>query len=152
MTIESRAKVVFSDKPYTVPIEMRPLWRICLIILVINVISGPKKYLDITKVNILVWMLIRKSKWDEYEDFLTDRSVDLPLVSVDTATYKAVEFALAKEFTHLDSGRICLTEKSDMLISLMRDNGIMDDEFCFLSRNGKHLTVKKVKQLTGGSI
>jgi hypothetical protein len=150
MANDSSAKAVFSDKPFPVPIEMRPLWRICLIIVAVAIVSGSKRYLDISKVNILVWMLIRKSKWEEYEDFLTSRSVDLPLISVDTATYKAVEFALAKDFAILDSGRICLTNKSDVLISLLKNNQIMDDEFDFLSRNGKYLTEKKVKALTGG--
>lgn len=150
MASDSSVKAVFSDKPFPVPIEMRPLWRICLIIVAVAVVSGSKRYLDISKVNILIWMLIRKSKWEEYEDFLTSRSVDLPLVSVDTATYKAVEFALAKEFATLDSGRIFLTDKSDVLILLLKNNQIMDDEFDFLSRNGKYLTEKKVKALTGG--
>ena len=149
MVSEAGKRVVFSDKPYAVPIEMRPLWRICLILLAIDVVSGSKRYLDITKVNILVWMLIRKSKWEEYENFLSGRSLDLPLVSVDTATYKAVEFALAKNLATLDSGRIHLTGESDALISLMRENEIMDEEFNFLSRNGKYLTEKKVKALTG---
>lgn len=86
-------KPVISDKPYPVPIEMRPLWRICLIVVSIAVVSGEKSYLDIKKVNILVWMLIRRTRWDEYERFLVGQSNDIPLVSVDTATYKAVEFA-----------------------------------------------------------
>lgn len=91
-------KPVISDKPYSVPIEMRPLWRICLILVSIASLSGDKRYLSVKKVNMLVWMLIRKNRWQEYEDYLCGRSLDLPLVSADAATYKTVEFALAKDF------------------------------------------------------
>ncbi|MDT8399514.1 MAG: hypothetical protein RQ899_12935 [Pseudomonadales bacterium] len=145
-------KVVISDRPFPVPIEMRPLWRICLILLSIFTVSQEKEYLDIKKINILVWMLIRKSKWGEYEDFLSGRSVDLPLVSVDTASYKAVEFAIAKEFVELKAGRLYLAEKGKTLIALLRGNEIMADEHGFLSKNGRHLTEQKVKSLTGGLI
>ncbi len=145
-----KVKPVISDKSYPIPIEMRPLWRICLIVVSIAVVSGEKRYLDIKKANILVWMLIRRARWDEYERFLVGQSKDIPLVSVDTATYKAVEYSLAKEFVTLESGRLHMTPKSDELFSLLRANEIMQDEVSFLSANGKKLTDKKVKELTGG--
>ena len=98
----------------------------------------------------MVWMLIRKKRWFEYESFLVGRSKDIPLVSVDTSTYRAVEFAIAKEFVKLDSGRLYLTDGSDELISVLSTNQIMSDEIEFLSINGKKLTDQKVKELTGG--
>lgn len=150
MTETANVKAVISEKPYPVPIEMRPLWRICLIVLAIAIVSKEKRYLDIKKVNILVWMLIRKKRWFEYESFLVGRSKDIPLVSVDTSTYRAVEFAIAKEFVKLDSGRLYLTDGSDELISVLSTNQIMSDEIEFLSINGKKLTDQKVKELTGG--
>ena len=150
MTESANVRATISDKPYPVPIEMRPLWRICLIVIAIAVVSGEKRYLDVKKINILVWMLIRKTRWNKYESFLIGRSKDIPLVSVDTATYKAVEFAIAKEFITLDSGRLYLTKNSDDLFSLLKENQIMGDEIEFLSMNGKKLTDKKVKELTGG--
>ena len=150
MAEKVKRRAIISDKPYPVPIEMRPLWRISLIIISIAVVSGEKRYLDLKKINILVWMLIRKTRWSEYEDFLTGQSNYIPLVSVDTATYKAVEFAIAKEFVTLDSGRLYMTNNSDDLYSLLIKNEIMGDEIEFLSKNGKKLTDRKVKELTGG--
>lgn len=150
MSNSAKTRTVISDKPYAVPIEMRPLWRICLIVISIAVVSGEKKYLAIRKVNILVWMLIRKARWDEYERFLLGQTPDIPLVSGDTATYKAVEFSLAKEFVTLGSGRLYITEKSEELFSLLTNNAIMADEIEFLTTNGKKLTDRRVKELTGG--
>jgi len=150
MTESVKIRTVISDKPYPIPIEMRPLWRICLIVIAVAVVSGDKKYLDIKKINILVWMLIRKKRWDEYENFLAGRSKDIPLVSVDTATYRAVEFAIAKEFVKLDSGRLHMRDSSEELFSILNKNQIMIDEIEFLSVNGRKLTDQKVKELTGG--
>lgn len=97
-------KIIVSDKRYPLPIEMRPLWRMCLILVSIIVVSGEKKYLDNKKLNILVWMLIRRGKWGEYEDYLLDRNDKIPLVSIDAATYKALELLLSKDCVALDDG------------------------------------------------
>jgi len=150
MSADGKKRAFISDKPYPVAIEMRPLWRICLIIISIAVVSGNKKYLDLKKVNILVWMLIRRSRWNEYEDFLLGRAFDIPLVSVDTATYKAVEFSIAKGFLSLEGGRLHITESGEDLYSILTDNEIMHEEIGYLEQVGKKLSESKVKSLTGG--
>lgn len=152
MTAERRIKPIISDKPYPISIEMRPLWRICLIIISIFVVSGDKKYLNVKKINILVWMLIRQNRWEEYENYLLGRTLDIPLVSVDTATYKAVEFSMAKDFVRLENGRLYITESGDELFSLLVENNIMGKEIGFLEKLGKKLSDNKVKGLTGGFI
>lgn len=151
MNTEQNVKVVVSDKPHSVLIEMRPLWRICLILICISVVSGEKKYLNSKKINILVWMLIRKNKWLEYEEYLLGRlDGNIPLVSVDTATFKAVEFSIAKGFLTLENDRIFVTKNGEELFSLLIENDIMADEIDFLKRLGKKLTDSKVNGLTGG--
>lgn len=149
MNIERKIKPIISSKSYPIPIEMRPLWRICLIIISIIIVSGNKKYLDQKKVNILVLMLIRKNKWEEYENYLLGRSHDIPLVSVDTATYKAVEFSIAKNFIRLEEGRLYITTHGEELFSVLLENDIMKEEITFLEQIGKKLTDNKVKGLTG---
>ncbi len=150
MNKNTKVKTIISDKSYPLPIEMRPLWRICLIVISSAVVSSDKRYLVVKKVNILVWMLIRRARWNEYESFLHGHSKDIPLVSVDTAMYKAVEFAIAKEFVTLEAGRIHMTKNADDLYSLLMENGIMEAEIAYLTKNGKKLTDRKVKVLTGG--
>jgi hypothetical protein len=149
MNPEVKLRGVINLRPYPVPIEMRPLWRICLILNSISVVSGDKRYLDAKKLNILVWMLIRKARWSEYEDFLCGNSSVLPLVSVDTATYKAVEFSIAKGFIKLGDGRFHITEEGVRLRTLLMDNEIMSGEVVFLREVGRKLTNEKVKKLTG---
>lgn len=150
MTMEKTIKPKISNKSYPISIEMRPLWRICLIIISIVVVSGDKKYLDQKKVNILVWMLIRKNRWEEYENYLLGRNDNIPLVSVDTATYKAVEFAIAKNFIKLEDGRLHITTSGEELFLVLVENNIMDEERNFLEQVGKKLSDNKINGLTGG--
>ncbi|MCG7870249.1 MAG: hypothetical protein JAY74_28260 [Candidatus Thiodiazotropha taylori] len=152
MNNHSKAKPVVSDKPYAIPIEMRPLWRISLLVASVATLGGEKRYLSVKKANMLVWMLIRQKRWDEYEDYLYGRSNDLPLVSTDTATYKAVEFALAKGLINLDSGRLHVTDSGMELYHLLIENDIMSNEMSFLENVGKKLTDKKVRAITEGLI
>ncbi|MCP4976794.1 MAG: hypothetical protein GY931_11585 [Maribacter sp.] len=150
MTNNASIKPIISNKPYSVPIEMRPLWRICLILVSIATLSGDKRYLSVKKVNMLVWMLIRQHRWDEYENYLYERTRDIPLVSADTATYKAVEFALAKGFNRLEDSRLHITDAGLEIHQLLLDNDIMSEEIWFLTNIGKKLSDKKIKGITEG--
>lgn len=151
MNTEREVVPVFSDKPYSVSIEMRPLWRICLILICVFVVSDGKKYLNSKKLNILVWMLIRKKRWHEYESYLLNHSSDIPLVSVDTATFKAIEFSVAKGFLLLEGDRVYITENGEKLYYLLVNNNLMENEILFLEKFGKKLSDNKVKGLTGGN-
>ena len=150
MEVQAGLKAVISNKAYPIPIELRPLWRIALIVISIGIVSGNKKYLDSKKLNILVWMLIRKSRWNEYESYLLGKTLDIPLVSVDTATYKALELSVAKEFIRIEEGKIHVIEKGEVFFTLLVNNDIMLEERDFLAEYGKKLTDQKVKSLTGG--
>lgn len=46
MEVQAGLKAVISNKAYPIPIELRPLWRIALIVISIGIVSGNKKYLD----------------------------------------------------------------------------------------------------------
>jgi hypothetical protein len=148
MSIEQKINVIIDNKPYPIPIEMRPLWRVCLILICIAVVSGDKRYLSSKKINILVWMLIRKNKWPDYGDYLTDRVIDSPMISVDTATFRGIEFAKAKGFLYFDSEKIYITDSGYDLYLILLENDIMRDEIHFLEEYGNKVTDRKIKNLT----
>lgn len=150
MNKELNVKPIVSDKPYPISIEMRPLWRICLILISVCIVSGDKKYLNSKKLNILVWMLIRKNRWQEYEEYLLGRTEEVPLVSIDTATFKAMELSIAKGFLSLKGDRVFINESGEELFSTLVENSIMEEERSFLTLLGKKLSDSKVKGLTGG--
>jgi len=152
MNNNDKVKIVVSGKSYSVPIETRPIWRVSLIVSTIINVSGVKKYLDVQKVNIWIWMLIRYENWDSYKSFLSNNSSEIPLVSVDTANFRAIEFGIAKGFFRLENGRLYITMVGEGLFKLLEENKIMIDERCFLDDFKSKLTASKVKQLTGGGL
>lgn len=152
MNSDREVTPIISDKPYPIPIEMRPLWRISLIVICIIRVSSDKKYLDSKKLNILIWMLIRKNRWPEYEKYLKDQTLDIPLISVDTATFKAIEMCAAKGYVTLSEGRVHLTDIGEDFYKLIIKSEVMLDELDFLDNFGKKLTDVKAKRLTGGLI
>lgn len=149
MEAKSAIKTKISRRAFPIAIEMRPLWRISLIVIAIKIVGGDKLCLDTKKLNILVWMLIRSVNWDDYEEYLQGRALDIPFVSVDTATYKAVEFASAKKFVYMEEGRLYITEQGSQLFDLLVETQVMEAERAFLLKNGKKLTDTKVKEITG---
>lgn len=149
MISENAVKGIINARPYPIPIELRPVWRIALIVLSIHIVSGDKKYIGAKKLNILIWMVIRKSLWHEYERYLIEEKGPIPLVSVDTATYRAVEMSIAKELIKLGDGRVYLTDTGVELSKTLTENHIMGEEAEFLNNVGKKLTEVKVRLLTG---
>ncbi|MDR7088592.1 hypothetical protein [Cellvibrio fibrivorans] len=147
--MENKIRVINEKKPYSVPIEMRPLWRICLIVVCVLCVSQDKKYLNLKKVNILVWILIRKKMWSEYEDYLLGRSSKVPLISVDTATYKAIEISIAKGILNLERDRLYVASAGDNLFKTIMENEIMAEEISFLNSVGSKLSESKIKEMTG---
>jgi len=143
-----RAKT--SSKPYAIPIEMRPLWRICLVVISIAIVQNKEKKLDINKVNILIWMLIRKKSWEEYSKFLLKETTQPPFISIDTMTYKAIEFSVAKEFIGIEGQKIFLTNNGWELFYLLEEHELFVLEREFLASYGKKITVNMVKKITGG--
>lgn len=139
------------SQPYSIPIELRPLWRMSLIVCAIVVVSGEKRYLDTKKVNVLVWMLIRRSLWDQYRAYLLNETNRIPLVSVDTATYKAIEFLMATELVNIEGDRILVTDAGFALYHAIEKADVMLEERNFLNAIGRKLTEDKVRRLTGGA-
>lgn len=142
-------KVKIDSKGYAVPIEMRPIWRISMIVLVVALLEKNTSSIDLRKLNVLIWMLIRKNRWEEYRNYLLGRSNDLPFISVDTSTYKALEFAMVKEFVVIENSKIVMLDKGIKLFNLLIENDILSDELTFVSEIGKKLTQKKLDELSG---
>ncbi|MGQ4877222.1 hypothetical protein ACOJCM_01445 [Billgrantia sp. LNSP4103-1] len=76
MKAKSAIKTKISRRSFPIAIEMRPLWRISLIVIAIKIVGGDKLYLDTKKLNILVWMLITSVNWDDYEEYLQGRALE----------------------------------------------------------------------------
>lgn len=146
---ETSIKLQVTGKNYPIPIEMRPIWRVSILLVILAEVGKSKGYLDLTKLNVLIWMVIRRKNWEKYADFLTDQNHKVPLVSVDTATYKAIEIAVSRKMIKIEGKKIYLIETGRHFYSVIKQHSILTDEIDFLNEYGRKLTLKKVNLLTG---
>jgi len=141
-------KAAPTNKSLPVLIEMRPAWRISLMLLVIDVVGEDKGYIDYKKLVVLIWMVIRTKHWPEYQKFLSGGE-EIPFISVDTATQKALELAANKSFVKAEDSRVYLLEEGKKIVELILENQLLASESAFLKEYGKKLTSKKVDQIMG---
>lgn len=151
LSMNNKVKISFRNKPYPLAIEMRPLWRISLIVIISNIMNLKKKPLDIKKLNILLWMTIKHQNRSLFEKFLIDNNAPIPFISSDQANYVAIELAFSKNLLMFDkkNENLLITEKSIQLFQLIEANDLFENEIEFMSNFGFHITKKLVDKIIG---
>ena len=125
-------RVVFSDVGFPVPVEQRPLWRLTIICCCISVLGNPNTGLNLNKVRVACWMLIRKHLWKEYQEFMLFERGNKPRFAIDSATDKAIELGLEKGYFDINNGRLILSEVGISLLIIVEANSLFLEEKEFL--------------------
>ncbi|POA29119.1 MULTISPECIES: hypothetical protein [unclassified Pseudomonas] len=144
---ESTSTLKISEQGYPLPIEMRPLWRISLIIISLNNLKDKNSQVTINKIKVAVWMLIRKQQWAFYVERLTNK--DTFDISIDRSDEKAIELCLAKNLILIEDSRLSLTELGISLNSLISEENILTSEVDFLQSISSSLTNTAVSKILG---
>lgn len=148
--MNKKIKVSFRNKPYPLAIEMRPLWRMCLVIIIVKNMQLKNRSIDLKKLNILLWMTIKHQNRYIFERFLVEKNSPIPFISSDQANYVAIELAFNKNLIQLNhEERIYLTDKSEHLYNLIFENNLFKDEIDFMNNFGYKLTQKNIDKIIG---
>src|SRR5690606_10527919 len=142
-------KVAINNKPYPVPVEMRPLWRIGLVVLIVKRMNIIKKSLDLKKLNVILWMLIRNHSWENFKIFLKNNDQAPPFVTSDQANYIAIELAFNKDLIKFNEDKISTTKNGDIFFKNIVENSIFTSELQFINDNSSYLTNVKIEQIMG---
>ena len=142
-------KLKFNNKPYPVPVEMRPLWRISLIIIIVKTMLLKNKPIDLKKLNIMLWMLIRNQDWGEFKIFLNERNHPAPFISSDQANYIAIELTFKKNLIKFNNQKIETTALSDSFYHQIRENNLFNDEIIFMENHLSKITFDKIEKMIG---
>jgi len=127
------AEVKFSDSGYPLPIEKRPLWRLCLMCLCIKYFGRAETGLNITKLKISTWMLIRSQRWDEYIDSAYNNVRLSHSVGADYDTDRSIELGLRKEIFSLNGkNNIVLLQRGEDLLNLCDEVDAFINEVDFI--------------------
>ncbi|MBS4719632.1 hypothetical protein J4G62_05125 [Aeromonas caviae] len=143
-------EVLFSDSGYPLPIEKRPLWRLCLMCLCIKSFGRAETGLNITKLKISTWMLIRSQRWSEYIDSAYN---DIKLnhsVGADYDTDRSIELGLRREFFALSGkNNIVLLQRGEELLDLCDEVGAFISEIDFIKTIKPKFTDAFIYKLMG---
>lgn len=142
-------KISINNKPYPVPVEMRPLWRIGLVVLIVKRMNLLKKSVDLKKLNVTLWMLIRSHDWEIFQIFLNSNSKTPPFITSDQANYIAIELAFNKELIKFNEEKIITTKNGDLFFNFIIENSIFSNELNFINQNSSSFTNVKIDQIMG---
>lgn len=132
-----------------IPGDMRPLWRIAVILLVLRM-GSTAQTASVEKVQVANWMLRQPSRWNEFAAILSGQ---LPLfrfnVQFDPFIQRALNFAIGEKLIDFtDSKRLILTPLGVSVSSqIAESNDTLKPELEFLRSIKKNFNEAKIKSL-----
>lgn len=142
-------KLKINNKPYPIPVEMRPLWRISLVIVIVKTMLNNNKTINLKKLNVMLWMLIRNQEWDKFKKFLIEKNQPAPFISSDQANYIAIELTFKKDLIKFVQDKIETTYLADNFYENMIENNLLRDEINFIESYLSKITFDKIDKMLG---
>jgi ribosomal protein L31E len=142
--------LIFRSQPKPIPGDLRPLWRISIIILILKLASwGGKSTLG--RLHVLNWAIRTKENRKKLREVIAKKiTPDTVIVRVEPSLNRAIDFACAEGFVKSVSGnRIRLTRKGELAADiLLEQNDLLKKERQFLKEIGKSgLTENAIQSL-----
>jgi hypothetical protein len=144
------AAIIFNSRPEAIPGDLRPLWRICIILLILYLSARGQKS-TLSRIHIINWAIRTKENRDSLRLTLKgDVPPDAAVVRIEPSLNRAIDFALGEGLVENISGRsIHLTLKGlDIASKLMEQSDLFIEEKIFLKElGGNMLTEQVIKNL-----
>lgn len=142
-------KIKIDNKPYPVPVEMRPLWRISLVVIIVKTMIIKNKTIDLKKLNVMLWMLIRNQEWEKFKKFLIEKDKPAPFISSDQANYIAIELAFKKDLIRFEQDKIETTYLADNFYEHILKHSLFNAEIKFIDDYLSKISFDKIEKMLG---
>ena len=139
---------VFTARPEPVPSDLRPNWRISVILLILRIASRGSKS-SFGRLHVLNWAIRTQENQETLIKIIgRDISPDTVVVRIEPFLNRAVNLANGEGLVERVSGdRIQLTSKGISAADMLRNQEVFIDEQRFLEFIGKALTEQTVDHL-----
>lgn len=149
LPFEDSQKILFSQKQISLPMDLRPMYKISLVLMMLKV-NGYSKKLSYLQFQYLNWIIKHKEKIENL-----DLSVDqLPFDSIRIDPYLniAIEYSLGEQLIEISSsGKFELTNKAEVFINKLIKEKLFRDEYKLLKNIGsRKVTDDKIKTMIEG--
>lgn len=143
---------IFRGRPEAIPGDLRPLWRVGLVLLMLGLASRGGRS-SFARLHVLNWALRTKEGRDALLSvFEGRRDPSVVVVRIEPSLNRAVDFAHGAGLLEKEKGRaISLTEPGKAKVKqILKDEYLFRSERLFLASIGKRLTEKLVNELFQG--
>ena len=140
-------KIKFSPKNRPIYPELRIMYRIVQILLILDISSRGKKS-SLIRLHLFNWGLNCQENRTALLKFARDMKQGINFWSVDPMLNRAVEFAVADKLIKRENNNYSITDEGKAYITLVKNNEVFDNDISLLKMIGKNITESLVsKQL-----
>ena len=142
--------IVFHSQPETIPGDLRPLWRISILILILHLTSRGARA-SLSKIHVLNWAVRSDENRDKLLTTIQGKlAPDIIFIRVDPALNRAIDLACGENLVkHIAGDRVQLTARGIKIANqLLEQDDLFLKEVDFLKEIGKtSLTESLVSRL-----
>ena len=140
----------FVIQPIPIPPDLRPLWKIAQLLLVLKLCSRSDKA-TVLKLQLFNWALASPKSTEQFKKYilLNDQESKPTTIHLDPSVNRAVEFAIGEGFIDLDKqGKVTLTSKGDLFAQrILSDESLFEKTKRELATLGGAVTEAKVADI-----
>ena len=139
LPLDEIKEIRFSKKRIPISPELRPIYRISLIMLILYLSSTQQKA-SLLKLQLFNWALKNESRYDRLLQL--KKTKDFPIVRFDPFLNRALNYGVAMGFLSFNNntGKFSLTEKGIKFVLKIISEDIFEEEKKFLSSIKKSLS------------
>jgi hypothetical protein len=133
-------KLSFSKRPFPVPADYRPMYKIGIIVMILKICCRAETS-GLLKMHLLSWALSSEENANKLQEhILSNYQTDFSVWGIEPALNRAMQFAVADRICEVVNGKnYRLTEKGHNLYSMItKDKEIFEREKLFLFFIGKN--------------
>lgn len=148
---ELNTEIVFRRRPLSLPEDLRPAWRIGLLVLLLSTCCRSGKS-SRARIHVLSWGIrTKKSQLDLVAAISGDLNPSNLLVRFDPFLDRALDFAIGEDLIQLVGGKsVALTSTGKQLAEEIRQSDtVFAAEKVFIDSIGQKVTEEIVKQMFG---
>ena len=149
LPFEDTQKIIFSQKNISIPIDLRPMYKISLILMMLEV-NGYSKRLSYLQLQYLNWLIKHKEKVEN----LKIRVDQLPFdtIRIDPFLNTAIEYCIGGKLIQVSkNGKFELTIKAEIFVNKIINEKLLQDEYKLLKSIGsRKITDDKIKTMIEG--
>ncbi|MAD42367.1 MAG: hypothetical protein CL623_08255 [Arcobacter sp.] len=149
LPFEDTQKIIFSQKQISIPTDLRPMYKISLILMMLKA-NGYSKKLSYLQLQYLNWLV----KHDEEVKDINFSQDELPFdsIRIDPFLNTAIEYCIGEKLIEISkSGKFELTAKAEVFINKIVKEKVLRDEYKLLKSIGsRRITDNKIKNMLEG--